>query len=529
MPSLIQRVDALFAKWDNKDSPGCVLAVIKDGKIIHQRGYGMADLERGIRITPDSIFDIGSTGKQFTATVIAILANQGQLSLDDPIRRHLPEMPSYADDITIRHLIHHTSGLRDYLTLMDLRGMDDVNVYAESPLLDIIIRQKGLNFKPGNEYLYSNSGYFLLGTIAQRVTGKHITELIKEHILDPLGMANTTFNKDFRPIIKNRAMSYNAGEEEGTFVNSLALSGGFGDGPIITCIGNLLSWDRNFYDNKLNNSQVNLIEQMYSVGKLNNGKTISYAFGLEVTIYKGQRVVQHDGAWAGYRSEMMRFPDQRMTFICLSNLGLIEPAFLCQQVADIYLENVLKPEIPARKGKSTKSASSNVNIEDLTGLYQSKLLTFDVFIKDKELFITGGIDNHLLVRQPDGRFKVGELPSYLAFSGTSNKIMTMFQTDRVTRFKRIGLQRYQPSSLSSYAGTYYSPELDVQYGIIEADGALAVKRTPFDDPRLVHVYAKNALRTSIGEFRLAIDKDGNIKGFTLYAGRVKNIKFRKIK
>jgi hypothetical protein len=135
----------------------------------------------------------------------------------------------------------------------------------------------------------------------------------------------------------------------------------------------------------------------------------------------------------------------------------------------------------------------------------------------------------LLVRQPDGRFKVGELPSYLAFSGTSNKIMTMFQTDRVTRFKRIGLQRYQPSSLSSYAGTYYSPELDVQYGIIEADGALAVKRTPFDDPRLVHVYAKNALRTSIGEFRLAIDKDGNIKGFTLNAGRVKNIKFRKIK
>jgi hypothetical protein len=235
------------------------------------------------------------------------------------------------------------------------------------------------------------------------------------------------------------------------------------------------------------------------------------------------------GAWAGYRSKMMRFPDQRMTFICLSNLSTIDPAFLCQQVADIYLENVLKPEIPARKGKSTKNGSFSVNIEDFTGLYQSRLLTFDVFIKDNELFITGGINNHLLVRQPDGRFKVGEMPSCLVFSGTINKIMTMFQTDRVTLFKRIGLERYHPSSLSVYVGTYYSPELDVQYGIIEVDGTLTVKRTSFDDPKPVHVYAKNALRTSIGEFRLAIDKEGTIKEFTLNAGRVKNIKFRKIK
>jgi len=527
--SLTDRVDALFAKWDKPDSPGCMLAVIKDGEFIYQRGYGMADLERSVPITPDSIFDIGSTGKQFTATVIAILANQGLLDLDDSIRKYVPEMRPYADQITIRHLLHHTSGLRDYLTLMDLRGMSDVNIYAENLLLDLIIRQKGLNFKPGSEYLYSNSGYFLLGTIAEQITGKHITELIKEHILDPLGMTHTTFNKDYRIIVKNRAMSYDAGEEEGTFVNALALSGGYGDGPMLTCVGDLLLWDRNFYANKLNNSQADLINQLHITGKLNNGKSIAYAFGLEVTKYKGQRVVQHDGAWAGYRSEMMRFPDQRMTFICLSNLGTIEPAALCQQVANIYLEDVLKPEKPRRKQKSNKNITSGMEIKEFTGIYQSRSLTFDIYIKDNELFITGGINEHLLARQPDGRFKVGDLPSYLVFSGADNEIMTMFQTDRVTRFKRIAADRYRPSSLNIYAGRYYSPELDVQYSIIEADNALTLKRIPFDDPKPVYVYAKNALRTSIGEFRLTLDMDGNIKGFTLNAGRVKNIKFRKVK
>jgi len=527
--SLTNRVDALFKKWDRPDSPGCMLAVIKDGEFIYQRAYGMADLERSVPITPNSIFDIGSTGKQFTATVIAILVNQGLLGLDDSIRKHIPEMPPYADQITIRHLIHHTSGLRDYLTLMDLRGLSDVNIYAEDFLFDLIARQKGLNFKPGSEYLYSNSGYFLLGTIAERITEKHITELIKEHILDPLGMTHTTFNKDFHPIVKNRAMSYDAGEQEGTFVNALALSGGFGDGPMLTCVGDLLLWDRNFYANKLNNSQADLINQLHTAGKLNNGKSIAYAFGLEVTKYKGQRVVQHDGAWAGYRSEMMRLPDQRMTFICLSNLRTIEPAALCQQVANIYLEDVLKSEKPRRKQKSNKNVTSGMEIKEFTGLYQSRSLTFDIFIKDNELFITGGINEHLVVRQPDGRFKVGELPSHLVFSGAGNETMTMFQTDRVTRFKRIAAERYHPSSLSIYAGRYYSQELDVQYSIIDADNALTLMRIPFDDPKPVYVYAKNALRTSIGELRLTVDKDRNIKGFTLNAGRVKNIKFRKIK
>ncbi len=529
MTTIPEQVDKLFAQWDTTTSPGCILAVIKDGEFLYRRGYGMADLERGLAISTESIFDIGSTGKQFTATVIAILANQGLLSLDDTIRKYIPEMPPYADQITIRHLIHHTSGLRDYLTLLDLRGLPIENIYAEDFLLDLIIRQKGLNFKPGSEYLYSNSGYFLLGTIAQRVTGRHITELIKEYILEPLGMIHTTFNKDFRSIVKNRAMSYDDGETKGAFINALALSGGFGDGALLTCVDDLLLWDHNFYNNKLNSTQPDLIEQLHETGKLNNGKSINYAFGLEVAKYRGPRVVMHGGGWAGYRSELMRFPDQRMTIICLANLGSMDPSMLCQQVADIFLEDVLKPERAARKQKSNGTGTSNIQPEKFVGVYQGKFLTLEVFTKDGGLFFTYGSREFPLNPIGDRIFQIAAFSIFLTFSGEGNENLTIKEDTKVTRLKRIRPERYKARSLASYVGTYYSNELDIRYTIIENNGTLQYKRSPFDEPKPVHVLAENALRTPIGEMRLRLDKDGSVKGFDFNAGRVNQIKFRKVK
>lgn len=529
MTSITDRVDAIFARWDTTTSPGCILAVIKDGEFLYRRGYGMADLERGVAISPESIFDIGSTGKQFTATIIAILANHGQLSLGDAIRAYIPEMPGYADQITIQHLIHHTSGLRDYLTLLDLCGQPAENIYVEDFLFDLIVRQKGLNFKPGKEYLYSNSGYFLLGTIAQRITGKHITELIKEWILDPLGMKHTTFNKDYRPIVKNRAMSYEDGEQEGAFVNALALSGGFGDGALLTCVDDLLLWDSNFYENKLNNAQLDLIEQMHETGKLKDGKPITYAFGLEISEYRGQKVVQHGGGWAGYRSEMMRFPDQRMTIICLANLGSMNPPLLCQQVADIFLEDVLKPEKTARKRKSKEGGTIEFRPEDFVGIYQGRFLTFEIFAKDDALFFTNGTREFPLNPTGTKKFQLAAFPVFLVFAGKGNDNLTVNEDSKATKPKRIRARRYSAPSMTPYVGTYHSRELDVRYAFLEKDGTLQFKCTPFDDPRPVHVFAENALRTPIGEMRLQFDRDGLIKGFDFNAGRVNQIKFRKVK
>ena len=476
MSSFTGRVDELFSQWDTKHTPGCVLAVIKDGGFIYTRGYGMADLERGVSLTPESIFDIGSTGKQFTAAMIAILADQGLLNLDDSIDKYLPELPAYARQITIRHLIHHTSGVRDYLTLMNLRGLPFENIYAEDFIFDLIARQKGLNFKPGSEYLYSNSGYFLLGTIAKRVTGKHITELIHKLLLNPLGMQHTTFNKDYRPIVKHRAMSYEAGEEEGTFINALALSGGFGDGAILTNVEDLLLWDRNFYDNQLNHAQPDLIEQLLCTGELKNGKSITYAFGLVVDTYKGQKVVKHGGGWAGYRTELMRFPDQHFTVICISNLGKVDPTLLCEGVADIYLEDVFSIHRKKRSRASRSSALSIQDLETFTGIYQGRHLTVEISLKDDALYFSKGLQEDRLFSLGKMKFQVEDQPLTLSFTGKQNELLSINDSgERIIKLKRVRNHRFTPPSLGIYAGEYFSRELNFQYTITINEDALQLK------------------------------------------------------
>ena len=524
MSTITDRVDALFSKWDKTDSPGCVVALIQDGEFVYTRGYGMADLERSVPITPRSMFDIGSCGKQFTATVIAIFADQGLLGLDDSIRKYLPEMQPYTDGITIRHLIHHTSGLRDYLALMDVLGLPDENVYAENALLDLIVRQRGLNFKPGKEFLYSNTGYFLLGIIAQRVTGKHITQLIQEHILVPLGMRRTTFNKDYRPIVKDRALSYHEGDEPGTFRNAVALAGGYGDGSIVTNVEDLLLWDRNFYNNKLNNSQPDLIEQVQVTGKLNNNKIITYAFGLEVNEYRGQKTVSHGGSWAGYRTEMMRFPNQRFTVICTSNLGNVDTTMMSRQVADIFLEKILKPD---RSGPERNMSA--VEVKEFTGIYQGKHLTAEIFVNNNVLYFLNGPYQLKLNRLTRKKFQLDESLASISFSGGHNENITL-EEDGIQniKLKRARYERYIPLSKTIYAGEYFNSELNACYTITIHKDELHLNRTPFDTPSPLTILTESTLVCDFGEIRFNI-KQGLIKGMTLNTDRATNLKFRKIK
>ena len=381
MSAITEKVDAIFSEWDKSDSPGCALAVIKGGEIIYKRGYGMADLERDVPISSESLFDIGSTGKQFTTTVIAILENRGLLSFDDSLRKYVPEMPGYAEEITIRHLIHHTSGLREYVTLMMMADLPFENFYPEQAFLDLITRQRELNFEPGDEHLYSNSGYFMLGIIAQRITGKPLTELIREYIYKPLGMLHSAFNKDHRPILKNRALSY-VPVEGGGFSNEVSLIGGFGDGPVYSSVDDLYLWDQHFYANKLTNAQPDLMEILHTQGQLKNGTTIGYAFGLYVDAYRGLKTVSHGGSWVGYRSELMRFPEQRFSVICLCNLANMEPEDLARRVADIYLEDQFSGPIPdlKEKKKEEKPTYVPVSLTPYTGRYKSEELNTEYFL-----------------------------------------------------------------------------------------------------------------------------------------------------
>jgi CubicO group peptidase (beta-lactamase class C family) len=331
-----EKVDKLFSSWDTTETPGAVVAVIKDGKILYQNAYGMADLERDVPLSPKSLFDIASISKQFVAMSVLLLEEQGKLSLYDDIRRYLPEFPDYGQTITIRHMIHHTSGLRDYMDLMELAGMKHENSYHQSEIVALVARQKALNFKPGDEYDYSNSGYLLLAEIIRAVSGQTLGEFTQQHIFKPLNTKVSHFYDDSMRIVKNRALSYSQ-QETGEYKNIQYIFDVVGDTGLLTNVGDLLLWDRNFHHNKLGKGGSKLIERMLVPGKLNSGETIDYAFGLELEEYRGLRVVRHDGGAAGYETEMLRFPDQKFTVIVLANLGQFSSTELAKQVADVYL------------------------------------------------------------------------------------------------------------------------------------------------------------------------------------------------
>ncbi|NOR13737.1 MAG: serine hydrolase [Candidatus Aminicenantes bacterium] len=345
----MEKVDRLFETWDKPSSPGCALGIIQDGTLIYAHGYGMANLEHNIPITSKSVFRIGSTSKQFTAVCMALLEEEGELSLDDSLRKFLPQMPEYAEEITIRHLIHHTSGLRDYLTLAEIAGIRDDDYFTDAEVVDLLARQKELNFKTGEEHLYSNTGYFLLSQIVKKASGKSLREYAEEKIFQPLGMTNTHFHDDHTRIVKNRASGY-APKKGGGFVISMTTLPMTGDGGVFTSVEDLFLWDQNFYDNRLGESGQGLIGKIQTPGVLNSGENLDYAFGLGIGEHKGLTMVSHGGSFVGFRADMIRFPEQRLSVICLANLSTFDSSGMARRIADIYLADLIKD----RGGDKTK-------------------------------------------------------------------------------------------------------------------------------------------------------------------------------
>jgi len=338
----IEQVDRLFATWDKSGSPGAAIGIIKDGRIIYARGYGMANLEYDIPNTPQTVFRIGSTSKHFTAMGIALLIEQGMISLDDDIRLYLPELPAYQWPIEIRHMLHHTSGLRNYEVLMMLAGRDGetykVPFYTDEEAVQMIARQKALNFKPGERYSYSNSNYFLLAEIIGRVSGMKTSEYARKFLFEPLGMSHTHFHDDVSVIVKNRASGYSPAEGGGFRINMTQLEQ-IGTGSIYTTVEDFYKWDQNFYNNKLGKGSQSLIEMVETPGILNNGESADYGFGLNITRLYGLRTIGHGGSFVGYRSYYLRFPDQKFSVVILANQGPFPDYEIAREIALIYLKD----------------------------------------------------------------------------------------------------------------------------------------------------------------------------------------------
>lgn len=337
-PSGVQRqVDEVFADWDSTTTPGAALGVIREGELVYARGYGMADLEHRVPITPQSVFRIGSTSKQFTAFCVALLADEGLLSLDDDIDDYFPEFPDYPEPITVRQLIHHTSGIRDYLMTMMLAGKRDADWYTDQEVVAMLARQQQLNFPPGSEHLYSNSGYFLLARLIRRLTGRTLREFADERIFQPLGMTDTHYHDRFHEVVPDRAVGYAPDPEDGYRISTTTLEM-VGDGGVFTTVEDLAKWDRNFYTHEVGGEAIQ--ELIHTTGTLEDGSELEYAFGLVVSDYRGLTMVSHGGSFVGYRAEMIRFPDPEFTVIVLANRADANPTRRALEVADIYLADV---------------------------------------------------------------------------------------------------------------------------------------------------------------------------------------------
>jgi len=532
------KVDAVFREYDRTDSPGCALGVYRDGKIAFERGYGMANLELGIANSPQSVFDIGSTSKQFTAFSIHLLAREGKLSLDDDIRKWLPEVPSYGKTVTIRHLLHHTSGLRDYIEVMALQGMQEEDWTTEADALGAIARQKAPNFGPGDDYLYSNSGFFLLGVIVKRASGQSLRDFAAARIFGPLGMRHTQFNDLHTRIVPNRATGYSRADGGGFGIN-MGDWEQVGDGAVQTTVEDLQLWDQNFYEPRVGDRA--LLDEMLTVGVLNNGKKLSYASALVRGTYRGLPTVSHGGAWVGYRAQLLRFPQQHFSVACLCNLAEANPTTLAYGVADVFLASQLQPVEAAKPAeKSAKPVKvSAADLQRLAGGYResSSYEVFTLDVQKGQLEGKWGRRTVKLVPTAPGRFRLEGLSGgprdvevVSTSPGSRPKLRISWTEDgekETETYEPVTLWSPTPSELRGFAGSYASEEIDTTWTLaVEGDQLFIRHRGLPEDPLRPTVDGVFVVRGIILAFRK--DAAGRVTGFTVNEGRARDIAFRKV-
>ena len=528
-------IDRLFLTYDRLDTPGCVLGVIHEGQIVYQKGYGMADLERGIPLTPDSVFDIASTGKQFAAFIVLALAQQGKLDLNASLRRYLPELHPSCDPVSITHLLHHTSGLRDYCSLMELTDMPLQNYYPEGVIFDLIARQRSLCFHPGDEFLYSNTGYFLFNRIVQRASGRSLLELIREWIFEPLGMEHSTFNDDFSRIIPKRALAYSTTDDEG-FQTNVSFLGGFGDGPIMTTVGDLNLWDQNFYHNRLCDSEQKMIEQLQTRGRLNDGEFISYACGLQIGDYRGLKWVRHSGSWAGYCSQFMRFPELHFSVIVLANLATVDATTLALSVADQCLVRDFH-EPAVRAPQFIERALPSASQEQLSGYYRCErtgcLLALD--FKAEALMLTLDGDLLELAATSPTRFRpkkdgYGELSLEIEEGTAASQpvVKVHWEGEKPEHYDRLSLvPKVSARKLYEYVGEYYSEELKMHCNLVIKDKTLVLRHGYAQSTQLNYV-APDLFWGDQLDLQFERNPQDEVVKFWLGASRLRGIAFIKL-
>lgn len=516
------RIDSLFRFWDKPNSPGAAVAVLRDGKITFSKGYGMANLEYNIPITPQSIFHIASESKQYTAYCMVLLAQEGKLSLDDDIRKHLPWVPDFGKKITIKHLIHHTSGLRDQWQLFAIAGQELDDVIRQSEVVKLVERQKELNFEPGSRHMYCNTGYSLMAEIVKSVSGKTLREYADEKIFKPLGMTNTHFHDNNEEITPNRTYSYDS--TGGKLLNAPLNYATVGATSLFTTVEDETKWLNNYAIAQVGGQ--NAIDQMYEQGILTDGTKLSYAFAIAIDSIRGYKRIGHGGADAGYRSYAMRVPETGLGVVVFSNLGGFDPRTLATKVAALYL-----PDRSVKKSLTPYKIDSTL-YQSFRGLYHTIGENVEILDSGK-LYMKFDGGGYPLIPESDTSFTAFEGRVRIAFNRDKNGNVNSFKAkdpNGARIFERYTKPTFSDADLKLYAGTYVSDELDVTYRIIVRDGSLVMQHRRYADSKMKPVTTEHFITGNWWMWNIDFKKDakGNVTGFAVNSGRILGLKFRKV-
>lgn len=532
---LTTQVDAVFREWDQPGVPGGVVGIVKEGELVLARAYGLASLEYEVPVTTETVFNVASVSKQFTAFSIILLAQEGKLSLKDDVRKYLPEVPDFGTTITIEHLMHHTSGLRNFQNLLAMAGWRDGDPMTNDDLLKYIRYQRELNFPPGSEYLYCNTGFNFMAEIVERVSGQSFQEFTRERIFEPLGMENSEFREDLETVNPNTATSYDGSPEEG-FRRPKPFWAYVGNGNLCTTVGDLAKWVDNFRHHRVGGPEARA--ELTKRGVLANGDTISYARGIVVEAYRGLRRFQHGGSIGGFRASLMYFPDQTTGILVLSNFSSAGPSGKAAAVADIYLSDHF-PEPKAEGAPEPMISKNAVEIapsvfEAFEGAYflerEGAVLKlyresgrYQAEVEGTVMEVTPSSDSTFFVRETDMGF-IG----HRGADGTIERL-TAFAPRRQTA-RRIDPEKlWSREALQQYTGEYYSPELQTTYRIVLEDDQLIVRHRRHNDFKITPV-EPDQLQAEAYFFRdVKVERNGDdeVTGLRVTNGRVRNLRFER--
>lgn len=531
------RADSVFQRFDRTDSPGCALGVYQDGKILYARGYGMASLELGQALSSRSVLDVGSISKQFTAMSILMLQKEGKLSLDDPIRKYIPELPAYTDKITLRRALSQTSGLRDLYVMWSQTGRAFSGDTVDA--LRIITRSAEPNYEPGSRYLYTNSGWILAAQIVYRLTGKTLAQFADERIFTPLGMRDTRYLADAAMVIPGLATGYSPRQGGGFRVARSAYDGAImGAGAVHTTVEDFGRWLNN-YDSATVGGR-DIVDIMTTATKLNDGSpatsgpTVAYAVGLTVGTMRGLKVVAHGGSWAGYRGHFLRFPDQRFAVSTFCNLTTSGPDSLARKVAGIYLGDRMQPDSALMWTTALNSASRAdvpaANLRPLAGVWRNveRGEVRRTRLVGDTLFSLGG-ERTRMVPIEGNRFRVGTA-SEVRFEGDASapsRMIVRTAGDAVT-YTRADSVALSATQLAEYAGDYRNDEVEATHTWKVEKGQLVV----YTNNRRLGVLEpsyKDGFTRGDNVIDVQRDAKGKITGFIVEAGRVRHLRFVRVR